>query len=50
VLVEWKGPNSDNGPFSGHYLIVRLGADGMEKVVYDSGEMTCYPPAAPTPP
>jgi len=46
VLVEWKGPNSDNGPFSGHYLIVRLGADGREQVVYDSGEMTCYPPAA----
>jgi dipeptidyl aminopeptidase/acylaminoacyl peptidase len=46
VLVEWKGPNSDNGPFSGHYLIVRLAADGREQVVYDSGEMTCYPPAA----
>jgi dipeptidyl aminopeptidase/acylaminoacyl peptidase len=46
VLVEWKGPNSDNGPFSGHYLIMRLAADGTEQVVYDSGEMTCYPPAA----
>ena len=46
VLVEWKGPNSDNGPFSGHYVVVRRTVDGTEQVVYDSGEMTCYPPAA----
>lgn len=46
VLVEWKGPNSDNGPFSGHYVVVRRTLDGTEQAVHDSGEMTCYPPAA----